>query len=400
MTGVHLYQDRLILRSNTGSLTTGNATALTNGKLAIADDSGDSDINAAYRIENGELRIENSKELFIWNGSAFTPGNRVKTHDLDVRGTMTMGTNGLTVSGSLVGTAGLTTTTGTLLTSTSGKETLSGAMALQNVTIDNGLLGYLKLDDGSGSAIAKDSSRNGNHGTLNGFTAAQAMESWKPNPTHTGSFFNPAALEFDGTDDYVDVGVNTYGMGIRRSATFSAWIKIRDVADVGGYNDIISDWNTTGMSLRAGQNGELVFYVYPNDHRITYSAGMQNDTWYHIVGVMDEATMYVYLNGAQKASAALGEDIGNSTSSLKIGQRGDLVSDTKTNGLIDDVRIYNRALAGNEIASLANGNPSTGSGVYSLGTALNLSGNLGIYAGGIRTGNAYGITLSGSWIKI
>src|SRR3990172_4235028 len=146
----------------------------------------------------------------VYGITDFEPGGRVKTHDLDVRGTMTMSTNGLTVSGSLIAATdagSFTTSTGVYLISRDSKETLSGNLALQNVTLDNGLVGYWKLDDGSGSTVARDSSRYGNHGTL---TAMDPSSDWVANPAHsTGSFFNPYALDFDGTDDYVDIGTQS-----------------------------------------------------------------------------------------------------------------------------------------------------------------------------------------------
>ena len=119
MTGVDLYQNRLIVRSNTGSATVGNATALTNSDLAIADNVGDSDITAIYEMNDSDATLRLfSGELYVWTGSTFTPGGRVKTHDVDIRGTLTLGTDGLTVSGSLGVEGSATTSTGVRLTST------------------------------------------------------------------------------------------------------------------------------------------------------------------------------------------------------------------------------------------------------------------------------------------
>ncbi|MBA3298115.1 MAG: hypothetical protein H0U19_14405, partial [Acidobacteria bacterium] len=55
------------------------------------------------------------------------------------------------------------------------------------------------------------------------------------------------------------------------------------------------------------------------------------------------------------------------------------------NGFVDDVRIYNRALSASEVRALYNGNQNTGSGTYTLGSALTVAGNLNIVSGALDT---------------
>lgn len=105
--------------------------------------------------------------------------------------------------------------------------------------------------------------------------------------------------------------------------------------------------------------------------------------------------MKVYIDGILETTTAKTGFITANTGDFYVGRFYN--NNYHLNGLLDDVRVYNRALSAEEIMNLSRGMPNTGSGVYSLGSALKLTGNLGIYAGGIRTGNAYNITLSGSW---
>src|SRR3990167_8025930 len=122
--------------------------------------------------------------------------------------------------------------TGTLLLTDTGayiKEsplTVSGS--LKNLTLDNGLVGYWKFDEGTG-LVAADSSRHGNNGTLTNYTAAQLLTGWVV-PSHAGSFFNPRALEFDGVDDYVNAG-NAASLDITGDQTAGAWIYKKDNRD-------------------------------------------------------------------------------------------------------------------------------------------------------------------------
>ncbi len=163
------------------------------------------------------------------------------------------------------------------------------------------------------------------------------------------------ALQFDtSASTYVDLGINAYDLGIRRHATFSMWCKADDEVD---QRHILSDWNTSqGFAVRFSTASTIVFFVYPNNHRITVTPVVPPGVMYHIVAVMDGANMRLYLDGEFLATTTLGEDIGDSASTIKIGVRGDLDSPTTKGfeGPIWEVGIYNRALTATEIRHLFN----------------------------------------------
>jgi len=156
---------------------------------------------------------------------------------------------------------------------------------------------------------------------------------------------------FDGTDDYVDIGTNVYNMGIRRHATFMGWMTS---LSAGGGAYLLSDWNGLGMTLRFNNTSSTDFYVYGDNRRVTVSYTFTPGTWYHITGVMDGANMYTYINGLLGGSQILGEDIGSSPSTLKIGPRGDGVA--MSNQRVGNVLIYNRALSASEVLQNFNSN--------------------------------------------
>jgi hypothetical protein len=154
---------------------------------------------------------------------------------------------------------------------------------------------------------------------------------------------------FNGTSDYVDLGINSYGLGLTRFATYSSWIK--PTTNVAMYG--ISDYGTNGlgMTLRTNSNVSADFYVYPNNHRITYTYAFNANVWYNLVGVMNGANMYMYLNGVQVGTTTLGEDIGNSSNTLKIGSRGEggTAGAAYGTGYASHIMLYNRALSASEI---------------------------------------------------
>src|SRR3990167_464828 len=72
--------------------------------------------------------------------------------------------------------------------------------------------------------------------------------------------------------------------------------------------------------------------------------------WYHVVGTYDGNNTRFYLNGVEDATPASGSgNMTNNSANLEIGRRDD---GYYFPGKIDDVRIYNRALSGDEIKRL------------------------------------------------
>ena len=71
------------------------------------------------------------------------------------------------------------------------------------------------------------------------------------------------------------------------------------------------------------------------------------NTWAHLAATYDGATMRLYVNGVQVASRAQAGAIATSTNPLQIG--GDSIYGQYFAGMIDEVRVYNRALSVTEI---------------------------------------------------
>lgn len=180
-------------------------------------------------------------------------------------------------------------------------------------------------------------------------STAQAIVDLTGSTTVTATsvtYDNDGKFGFNGSSNYIDLNTTSYALGIRRSASYSCWIKPTTNSSMYG----ISDYGTNGlgMTLRTNSNTSADFYVYPNNHRITYTYNFAPNVWYNLVGVMDSDNIYMYLNGALVASAALAEDIGLSASTLKIGARGDAPAAPGA-GYADHVMVHNRALTAAEV---------------------------------------------------
>jgi hypothetical protein len=101
-----------------------------------------------------------------------------------------------------------------------------------NATVPNGLVGWWTLDGNNLIQNARDSSGQGNNGSLVGLNSTSSAET-------AGKI--GGALKFNGTNQYVNVGTLSYVIGGGSPFSGSAWIKT--TASAAGI--IVSDWNIT-----------------------------------------------------------------------------------------------------------------------------------------------------------
>ncbi|MHA1280018.1 MAG: LamG domain-containing protein, partial [Candidatus Helarchaeota archaeon] len=201
----------------------------------------------------------------------------------------------------------------------------------------------------SGEVI--DSSGNGNHGVGVGAT---------PPTTGAGKFGNGGV--FDGEDDYVSIP-HTSGNSLditKDKITLSAWIKPKTVS---GDHKIFykSEDNSKGYGLAIYHN-KLESYVYTSSGVIsTRSVSGKTDLnineWYFVTCVYDGKKAQLYLNGNPYGEAQYGSgNILSANHSLHIGKY-DVAEMLYFDGVIDEVRIYNRALSPAEVRDLYNWAP-------------------------------------------
>ncbi len=205
-------------------------------------------------------------------------------------------------------------------------------------TYPEGMIGYWKFDEGSGT-IAYDSVGD-NHGILlNG-------SSWT-----TGQV--GGALSFDGIDDYVDCGdsSNLY----LNSFTVMAWVKSN--TEIGQdrwrhkyivhkkYNYELSWAHSTDPDY----DKAIIFQSQNNVwNKAQIASPLNSAVWYFITGTYDGTELKIYLNGNLENGAVVSENTRMSQNPLVIGAVTP-VEGHFFNGLIDEVAIYDRALSISEI---------------------------------------------------
>ncbi|WP_035615382.1 LamG-like jellyroll fold domain-containing protein [Haloferula sp. BvORR071] len=232
-------------------------------------------------------------------------------------------------------TTGVKNATVVILSNDPSEPTTS--FAITGTGVASGPVGWWKLDDSSGTTAA-DSSGNGRVGTLNA-----------PLPQWVTAGRLGGALQFTGELNQGVVVANQTALNPTEAITLTAWVK---AVDWGGNRRIVQKGNNDNQYRLLAENGKLVWHI-SGAGRIETDLPPAN-TWFHVAATYDRTQMRVYVNGEEVASQAQTAAIPTTTNALNIGTKttGSTAGD-HMNGYLDDVRLYSRALAANEIALLA-----------------------------------------------
>ncbi|MFH0726822.1 MAG: LamG-like jellyroll fold domain-containing protein, partial [Pseudomonadota bacterium] len=202
--------------------------------------------------------------------------------------------------------------------------------------INNDLVAYYPFN-----GDAKDESKNGNHAAVYGAVLTEDR--------HLNS---NGAYSFDGIDDYI-VSQNN-ALNISGGFTASAWFK---------RSSSVAAASILGRYIKNGLNDDQ-FSLFSNNDRLgiqLWGNGTENvilskqatqDTWVFIAGVFYRGVARLYINGQLAAEQQATFNVLNESQfAVKIGG-SDEAENVHFPGIIDDVRIYNRALIETEIKHL------------------------------------------------
>jgi hypothetical protein len=226
-----------------------------------------------------------------------------------------------------------------------------------------------------------DISSGGNNGTLVNGT--------------TFSTDNGGSMVFDGTNDYVNIGVDKSCNRFTGDFAVSVWVN-RTNAGV-QWGNIIGDYytNTTAnpleWQLMISNTAQLFVYNVTNGYVINaISSGFNAGTWINVVLSRIGSTISLYANSNFITSTTNTTTFGSATGNLNIGVDGDNSSEPLT-GKIGNVMIYkNKGLTSSEVlqnynataflgsqynpansaAAILSVNPSATDGYYWINTSL------------------------------
>jgi hypothetical protein len=209
---------------------------------------------------------------------------------------------------------------------------------------ESGLVGWWTLDDGAGSTVA-DSSGGGHDGS---FVAG--------NPAWVGGRYG-GALQFDGVSkveipDHAD-------FHLEDAVTVALWanpeaVQVEDakffIKQKSTYYPYCLQYDGNSQTIYANISSDSAqFNTKP---RLANFPGQ----WVHLCFTYDGSALLLYKDGEEVARVAASGKLRQNDLSLTVGGR--LNSGNNFKGMIDDVRLYNRALTRDEILQVMQGPPS------------------------------------------
>jgi len=200
-------------------------------------------------------------------------------------------------------------------------------------TFNNSVL-ELRFEDNS-SGLAFDSSGNGNHGKIYG-------------PILVDGRYGKA-LSFDGVDDYVEIGDV---LGFEGTAPFSVTLWVFDGGSNGVWARLVSKENITAprqgwLIVRDANVNQYKFERWRDGTANSVAVSYTPNQWNFIAFTYNGSHMKSYLNGILINTISSTLSLISTGTPLRLGRISNGAS--SFNGLIDEVRIYNRALNDDEI---------------------------------------------------
>jgi len=214
-------------------------------------------------------------------------------------------------------------------------------------TLNSGLIAYYPFNGN-----AEDKSGNNNNGVISGATLTSDI------------FGNPkCAYYFNGINNYISlkpadnfIGLNEYSI--------SLWVKPTVITTNGGgiiyglgsasYGPVHGLTYQSSATLFSGSYNAGTNPVQSYSKSCCYNP----NNWIYVVVTRDNSIINLYIDGilipSQAASMINGQnaDYGSGPFAAILGGRSSLDAQNFFTGVIDEVRIYNRVLSGNEITTL------------------------------------------------
>jgi hypothetical protein len=219
--------------------------------------------------------------------------------------------------------------------------------------VSAGLIAHWEFDEGSGT-IARDSSGKGHDGTLQG------------DPQWVTGMIGSGALSFDSTDGLVEVGDDA-SLSLTDALTITAWVSVHDLntyyfilckqpSGTAGDNypgnyEFRTEANSGALQFGHQETEGEQYSFYTSDSSIAV------EQWHHVAVTVTKGDLVeFYIDGVAAGSSEQSTNFGVlNDEPVRIGGRKDGYS--FFNGLLDDIRLYDRTLSATQIQKLFEGIP-------------------------------------------
>lgn len=203
--------------------------------------------------------------------------------------------------------------------------------------VDNGLVHQYTFNEGNANDLVGTA-----NGTING-------------PTHvsSGGPQSDGAYDFDGSNDYIGINGVADSLAGKSELTVSLWAKPVD-GDRGTLFAINTDSGGNVFMLWLGSNGQNIKVYDGGGGGNSVESSVNDGTWRHIVLRMDSNGYDVFIDASEEIIDHASPNPPSASDHVSIGQEfdGGLSTSDHYNGLVDSVRVYDRALDSTEVETI------------------------------------------------
>lgn len=209
------------------------------------------------------------------------------------------------------------------------------SLSVYSAGLDPSLVMYLPLDENKGN-VAKDLSPFKNDAEFKG------------KPTWVAGKYNSGV--FIGIGNWLEVK-DSNSLDLTKSLTINCWVQIKGLT--GDHQSAVEKgavWGPGEYNLLPVYSGNVLLQMndLPDECDDEAIGGKVDDgEWHHIAGVWDGKTIKTYIDGKESSSIPCAGTLETNNDPLFIGCRGG--SSRWMNGIIDEIKVYNRALTADEI---------------------------------------------------
>lgn len=210
-------------------------------------------------------------------------------------------------------------------------------------------IAHWRFDEGSGTVAGDSAGAGAPDGLLVGAT-------WSPETTDGSA----GSLDFDGTDDRVELGDFDLGSG---PFSLLLWFRADDfeqmdgrlLSKASGFQEQDHLWMLSTLAVSTEHRLRFRLRADGQTSTLVADAGdLSTGVWTHAAAVYDGQAMRLYLNGSPVGSLAKsGAVAADPAIDAAVGNHPG--GGRPFDGLIDDVRIYDRALSGEDLLALLTG---------------------------------------------
>ena len=173
-------------------------------------------------------------------------------------------------------------------------------------------------------------------------------------------------LVFDGNDDFVSVSSATGDeLNPEFNLTIECWVNLNEAASATHRPHLITKLSSYGLVIE--NNGYARLFLYTDSWFATpgFATTLINpNQWYHLAATFDGVTGRVFVNGIEEGTVDVNDTLNQLGENVRIGSLNNSAGVDNTNGMIDEVRIWNVTRTQTEIQNSMNQTlPGTTSGL-------------------------------------